>query len=87
MGRKVEKLRAERRIERSVDPHKWAEDIENREVGRSVTILVLVALSAWMGWQVWTLRQDVDALQRTANIVPCEPTPGPSGEMPPPGFC
>jgi len=87
MGKQIEKLKAERRAERSQDPHKWAENIENRETGRSFTILVLLALSAWVGWQVYILRQDVDGLQQTAEVLPCQPTPGPSGKMPPPGFC
>lgn len=86
MGRQVEKLKAERRIERSADPHAWAEELERGRDWRTMVVAILAVVVGWIGWQVFTLRQDVDRMQK-ASEIDCVPTPGPSGEMPPPGFC
>lgn len=86
MGKQVEKLRAERRIERSADPHAWAEELERGRDWRTMAVAGVAVAVAWIGWQVYELRQDVDRLEK-ASEVECVPTPGPSGEMPPPGFC
>lgn len=86
MGKQVEKLKAERRIERSIDPHAWAEELERGRDWRTMVVSGVAIAVAWIGWQVFDLRRDVDRLER-ASVVDCVPTPGPSGEMPPPGFC
>jgi hypothetical protein len=89
MGKQVEKLKAERRAERSQDPHAWAEELERGRDWRTM----MAGLSAFavigLGWYVWTLKQDVARLDAEVQALQpdCVPTPGPSGEMPPPGFC
>jgi hypothetical protein len=86
MGRQVEKLKDERRAERSLDPHAWAEDLERGRDWRTMVVAVLALAVGWLGWQVFTLKQDVERIERVLEPS-CVPTPGPSGEMPPPGFC
>ena len=86
MGRQVEKLKAERRIERSMDPHAWAEDLERGHAWRIMVTTVIALAVVWLGWQVFTLKREVARMQ-AAPQVDCIPTPGPSGQMPPPGFC
>lgn len=88
MGKQVEKLKAERRIERSMDPHAWAEELERGRDWRTMVVTFAALAVIALGWYVFTLKQDVAQL-RTEQALPvdCVPTPGPSGEMPPPGFC
>jgi len=87
MGTEVEKLKKERRDRRNMDPHAWAEEIEQRDAWRTLMTGIVVVAVMFLSWQVWTLKQDVAQLERQLAVEPCTPTPGPSGEMPPPGFC
>lgn len=88
MGRQVEKLKAERRIDRSIDPHAWAEEMERGHAWRTMVVTACAMAVVWLGWQVYSLKQDVQDLRAQAETPDdCVQTPGPSGQMPPPGFC
>lgn len=89
MGKQVEKLKADRRAERSQDPHAWAEELERGRDWRTMMVGLSALAVIGLGWYVWTLKQDVARLDAEVQALQpdCVPTPGPSGEMPPPGFC
>ena len=89
MGKQIEKLKAERRAERSQDPHAWAEELERGRDWRTMMVGLCALAVIGLGWYVWTLKQDVARLDAEVRALQpgCVPTPGPSGEMPPPGFC
>lgn len=89
MGKQVEKLKAERKAERSQDPHAWAEELERGRDWRTMMVGLSALAIIVLGWYVWTLKQDVARLDAEVQALQpdCVPTPGPSGEMPPPGFC
>lgn len=86
MGKELDKLRTERRLDRSADPHAWAENLERNDTWRTLVVAFVAILVIFLGWQVFTLKRDLAELKSQID-VPCVPTPGPSGEMPPPGFC
>lgn len=91
MGKQIDKLQTQRRIERSKDPHGWAERLERNDAWRTMMVTILVIAACIMGWQVYTLRQDVLHIEKSMKAppedAPCVPAPGPSGQMPPSGFC
>jgi hypothetical protein len=91
MGSIIRKLSNARRFERSSDPHQWAEEIERRIDQRSLTSIFAFFMCIALAWFVYDLRREQAALkadiQAIAGPQPCEQTPGPSGELPPPGFC
>lgn len=91
MGSMIEKLRKGRRAERSEDPHQWAEDIERRIDQRSITSVVAFLMCIALAWFMYDTRRAQAELKADIQTLlgpqPCEQMPGPSGELPPPGFC
>jgi ferric-dicitrate binding protein FerR (iron transport regulator) len=87
----IKKLRNEQRAKRSENPHEWAEDIERRVDQRSITAVVAFLMCIALAWFVYDLRREQAEIRSDIQALfgpqPCEQTPGPSGEMPPPGFC
>jgi hypothetical protein len=88
---KVEQMKASRKADRSGDPHAWADEIETRIDQRSFTAIVAFFMCLVLAWFVFDLHRKQAALEADIQTMlgpqPCEQTPGPSGELPPDGFC
>jgi hypothetical protein len=91
MGLMIEKLRNGRRTKRSGDPHQWAEEVEKRIDERSITSIVAFLMCIALAWFVYDLRREQAQMKADMQMLlgpqACETTPGPSGQMPPEGFC
>lgn len=63
MGREMDKLRAERRAERSADPHAWAEGIERNDAWRTMMVGLCALSVAGLGWYVHELKKEQDLMR------------------------
>ncbi len=91
MALMIKKLRNARRAQRSGDPHQWADEMETRIDQRSITAMVAFFMCLVLAWFVFDLYRKQAELEANIEAMlgpqPCDPTPGPSGELPPDGFC
>ena len=91
MALMIKELRNARRAQRSGDPHQWADEMETRIDQRSITAMVAFFMCLVLAWFVFDLYRKQAELEANIEAMlgpqPCDPTPGPSGELPPDGFC
>lgn len=91
MGEQVDKLKAKYKADRISDPHGWAYEIEKRADQRSLFGALAFLISLFLAVNVWMLWKERDRMlakiEGRQEQTDCVTTPGPSGELPPPGFC